>query len=112
MSGFNEQMVGAEEQVQARQCSDCVPFRTDKRLSWHYYLKTMKRSKIAFILRQSREDTAIGEILRNAGVDDSMLMPSEMSRLHQLVEENGKLKKIIADLFQYKEILKGSRRKL
>ena len=117
MSGFNEQMVGAEEQVQARQCSDCVPFRTDKRLSWHYYLKTMKRSKlaevqIAFILRQSREDTAIGEILRNAGVDDSMLMPSEMSRLHQLVEENGKLKKIIADLFQYKEILQGSRRKL
>jgi len=65
-----------------------VSFRTDERLSWHYYLKTMKRSKlaeeqIAFIVRQSKEETVIGEILRKAEINDSMLMPSEMSRLHQ-----------------------------
>jgi putative transposase len=63
----------------------------------------MKRSKlaaeqIAFILRQSKEDTAIGEILRKAGISDSMLMPSKVSRLRQLTEENSKLKKVIADL--------------
>ena len=76
----------------------------------------MKRSKlaeeqIAFILRQSKEDTAIGEILRQTGISDSMLMPSEVSRLHQLMEENDTLKKIIADLLQYKKILQDSRRK-
>ena len=77
----------------------------------------MKRSKlaeeqIAFVLRQSKEDTSIGGIFRKAGISDSILMPSEMGRLHQLVEENGTLKKIIADLLQYKKILQGSRRKL
>jgi putative transposase len=76
----------------------------------------MKRSKlaeeqIAFILRQSKEDTAIGEILRQTGISDSMLMPSEVSRLHQLMEENDTLKKIIADLLQYKKMLQDSRRK-
>ena len=75
----------------------------------------MKRSKLAeeqidFILRQSKEDTAIGEILSKAGISDSMLMPSEMGRLRQLMEENSKFKKVIADLLQYKEILQGSRR--
>ena len=82
--------------------------------------ETMKRSKlaeaqIAFILRQSKEDTAIGEILRKAGISDSMcgdLMPSEMKRLHQLEEDNRKLKKIIADLSQHKKMLQGRRRKL
>jgi hypothetical protein len=33
------------------------------------------------------------------------LMPSEMKRLRQLEEENGKLKKIVADLSLYKEML-------
>ena len=79
-------------------------------------ITTMKRSKlaeeqIAFILRQSKEDTAIGEILRQTGISDSMLMPSEVSRLHQLMEENDTLKKIIADLLQYKKMLQDSRRK-
>jgi putative transposase len=76
----------------------------------------MKRSKlteeqIAFLQRQSKEDTPIGEILRKAGISDSMLMPSKVSRLHQLMEENDTLKKIIADLLQYKKILQDSRRK-
>src|SRR5262249_24804869 len=72
----------------------------------------MKRSKfteaqIAFILRQGEEGTAVGEICRKAGISEATyynwrkkydgLMPSEMKRLRQLEEENGKLKKIVAD---------------
>ena len=72
----------------------------------------MKRSKfteaqIAFILRQAEEGTAVGEVCRKAGISEATyynwrkkygaLMPSEMKRLRQLEEENGKLKKIVAD---------------
>ena len=57
----------------------------------------MKRSKfteaqIAFILRQGKEGTAVGEICREAGMSEATyydwrkkyggLMPSEMKRLH------------------------------
>jgi len=71
----------------------------------------MRRSKsaeaqIAFILRQCKEDPVIGEIFRKAGI--SNLLPSEMKRLHQLKEENGKLKKILADLLRYKKMLQDS----
>ena len=67
----------------------------------------MKRSKftvpqIAFILRQGEEGSSIGEICRKAGISEATyynwrkkyagLMPSEMKRLRQLEEENGKLK--------------------
>ena len=38
-----------------------MSFRTDKRLSWHYYLKALKRSGAAEV-RQSKEDTAIGDL--------------------------------------------------
>src|SRR6266446_6312999 len=88
----------------------------------------MKRSKfteaqIAFILRQGEEGTAVGEICRKAGISEatyynwrkkySGLMPSEMKRLRQLEEENGKLKKIVADLSLDKEMLQDViRRKL
>ena len=66
----------------------------------------MKRSRfteaqIAFILRQGEEGTAVGEICRKAGISEATyynwrkkygrLMPSEMKRLRQLEEENGKL---------------------
>jgi putative transposase len=86
----------------------------------------MKRSKfteaqIAFILRQAEEGTAIGE--RKAGISEATyynwrkkyagLMPSEMKRLRQLEEENGKLKKIVADLSLDKAMLQDViRRKL
>ena len=68
----------------------------------------MKRSKfsegqIAYILRQAEEGTAIGEVCRKAGISEATfyawrkkyagLMPSEMKRLKQLEEENGKLKR-------------------
>ena len=73
----------------------------------------MKRSKfteaqIAFVLRQAEEGTAVGEVCRKAGISEATfyawrkkyagLMPSEMKRLRQLEEENGRLKKIVADL--------------
>ena len=86
----------------------------------------MKRSKfteaqIAFILRQGEEGTAVGEICRKAGISGATyynwrkkyggLMPSEIKR--QLEEENGKLKKIVADLSLDKEMLQDViRRKL
>jgi putative transposase len=80
----------------------------------------MKRSKfteaqIAFVLRQAEEGTAVGEVCRKAGISEATyynwrkkyggLMPSEMKRLRQLEEENGKLKKIVADLSLDKEML-------
>lgn len=80
----------------------------------------MKRSKfseaqVAFILRQAEEGTAIGEVCRKAGISEATfyawrkkyagLMPSEMKRLRQLEEENGKLKKIVADLSLDKAML-------
>jgi putative transposase len=80
----------------------------------------MKRSKFsegqtAYILRQAEEGTAIGEVCRKAGISEATfyvwrkkyagLMPSEMKRLKQLEEENGKLKKIVADLSLDKAML-------
>ena len=80
----------------------------------------MKRSKfneaqIAFILRQAEDGTPIGEVCRKAGIAEATfynwrkkyagLMPSEMKRLKQLEEENGKLKRIVADLSLDKAML-------
>ena len=80
----------------------------------------MKRSKfseaqIAFILRQAEEGTAISEVCRKAGISEATfynwrkkyggLLPSEMKRLCQLEDENGKLKKIVADLSLDKAML-------
>lgn len=80
----------------------------------------MKKSKftdaqIAFILRQADEGTAIAEVCRKAGVSEATfytwrkryggMMPSEVKRLRQLEEENGKLKKLVADLSLDKAML-------
>jgi putative transposase len=73
-------------------------------------MKTSKfnEAQIAYILRQAEEGTAIGEVCRSAGISEATfynwrkkyggLLPSEMKRLKQLEEENGKLKKLVADL--------------
>jgi len=81
---------------------------------------SLKRTKfsdqqIAFILRQAEEGTSVGEVCRKAGISEATyynwrkkyggLMPSEMKRLKQLEEENGKLKKLVADLSLDKEML-------
>ena len=80
----------------------------------------MKKSKftesqIAFILRQAEEGTAVAEVCRKAGISEATyynwrkkyggLLPSEMKRLKQLEEENGRLKWIVADLSLDKEML-------
>ena len=80
----------------------------------------MKRSKfteaqIAFVLKQAEEGTPVGEVCRKAGVSEATfynwrkkyagLMPSEMKRLKQLEEENGKLKTLVADLSLDKAML-------
>ncbi len=80
----------------------------------------MKKSKftdaqIAFILRQAEEGTPVAEVCRKAGISDATfytwrkryggMMPSEVKRLRQLEEENGKLKKLVADLSLDKAML-------
>jgi putative transposase len=80
----------------------------------------MRKSKfneqqIAFILRQADEGTTVEEVCRKAGVSIQTyyrwrskyggLMPSEMKRLKQLEEENGRLRKLVADLSLDKEML-------
>ena len=72
-------------------------------------------AQIAFILQQAEEGTAVGEVCRKAGISEATfyvwrkkyagLMPSEMKRLRQLEEENGKLKRIVADLSLDKAML-------
>jgi putative transposase len=72
-------------------------------------------SQIAFILRQADEGTPIAEVCRKAGISEATfynwrakyggLTPSEMKRLRQLEEENGKLKKLVADLSLDKAML-------
>lgn len=80
----------------------------------------MKRSKfseaqVVMILRQADEGATIGEVCRRAGISEATfyvwrkkyagLMPSEMKRLKQLEDENGRLKRIVADLTLDREML-------
>lgn len=80
----------------------------------------MKKSRfseaqIAFVLRQAEEGSAVGEVCRKAGISEATfyswrkryggMMPSEVRRLRQLEEENGKLKKLVADLSLDKAML-------
>ena len=72
-------------------------------------------SQIVFILKQAEDGTTISEVCRKAGISDATfynwrkkyagLLPSEMRRLRQLEEENGKLKRIVADLSLDKAML-------
>jgi putative transposase len=85
----------------------------------------MKKSRfsdqqIAFVLRQAEEGAGIAEVCRKAGISEATyyvwrrkfggLMPSEMRRLKQLEEENGKLKRIVADLSLDKKCCRTSGR--
>jgi len=88
----------------------------------------MKASKFtdaqkAFILKQGEEGVPVSEICRKAGISQATyfnwkkkyagLLPSEMRRLKQLEDENGRLKKIVADLTLDREMLQDViRRKL
>ena len=88
----------------------------------------MKKSRfseqqIAFILKQTEDGTGVEEICRKAGISQQTyyrwrkkyagLMPSEVRRLKQLEEENGRLKRMVADLSLDKDMLQDViRRKL
>ena len=88
----------------------------------------MKASKFtdaqkAFVIKQGEEGMPVAEICRKAGISQATyfnwkkrydgLLPTEMRRLKQLEDENGKLKKIVADLTLDREMLQDViRRKL
>jgi putative transposase len=88
----------------------------------------MKASKFtdaqkAFIIRQGEEGMPVADICRKAGISQATyfnwkkkyagMMPSEMKRLRELEDENGRLKRIVADLSLDKEMLQDIvRRKL
>lgn len=90
-------------------------------LSWlEEERKRMKASKFtdaqkAFIIKQGEEGSPVAEICRKAGISQATyfnwkkkyagLFPSEMKRLKQLEDENGRLKKIVADLTLDREML-------
>ena len=69
----------------------------------------------AFILKQADEGVAIGEVCRKAGISQATfyswrkkyagLLPTEMRRLEALEDENGRLKKLVAELSLDKEML-------
>jgi len=80
----------------------------------------VKRSRfteqqIAFALKQQEVGTPVDEICRKMGISDatfykwkkkySGLGPSELRRIKQLEEENGKLKRLVADLSLDKAML-------
>lgn len=80
----------------------------------------MKKSRfteeqIAFALRQAETGTPVKEVIRKMGVAEQTfynwkrkyggLSPSELRRLKQLEEENGRLKKLVADLSLDKHML-------
>ena len=80
-------------------------------------------SQIAFVLKQGDEGTPVAEVCRKAGISQATyfnwkkkfggLLPSEVKRLRQLEDENGRLKRIVADLSLDKEMLQDViRRKL
>ena len=77
----------------------------------------------AFILKQGADGMPVADICRKAGISQATyfnwkkkydgLLPNEMRRLKQLEDENGKLKRIVADLSLDKEMLQDAlRRKL
>jgi putative transposase len=80
----------------------------------------MKASKFthaqkAFVIKQGEEGTPVAEVCRKAGISQATyfnwkkkyawLMPSEMRRLRELEKEDGRLKKIVADLTLDREML-------
>jgi len=86
-------------------------------------MKASRFSAPAFILKQGTNGMPGADVCRQAGISLAIyfnwkkkydgLLPTEMRRLKQLVDENAKLKRIIADLSLDKEMLQDAiRRKL
>ncbi len=77
----------------------------------------------AFVLKQGADGVPVVEICRRAGISQATyfnwkkkydgLPPTEMKRLKQLEDENGRLRKLVADLSLDREMLQDViRRKL
>ena len=77
----------------------------------------------AFILKQGANGVPVAEICRKAGISQATyfnwkrkydgMTPPEMRRLKQLEDENGRLRKLVADLSLDREMLQDViRRKL
>ena len=86
----------------------------------------MKRSKyseeqITYALREAESGTPVGDVCRQLGISEATfyvwkkkfahLGVSELRRLRQLEEENGRLKRLVADLTLDKHILAETIRK-
>ncbi len=86
----------------------------------------MRKSKftdqqIAFALQQAETGTPVAEVVRKMGICEQTfyrwkkiyagLGPAEVRRLRQLEEENGRLKKLVADLSLDKSMLQDALRK-
>lgn len=86
----------------------------------------MKRSKfseeqVAYALRQAESGTPVGDVCRQLGVSEATfyawkkkyahLGVSELRRLRQLEDENGRLKRLVADLTLDKHMLSEALRK-
>ncbi len=86
----------------------------------------MKRSKfseeqIVYAIRQADTGTPVGDLCRQLGVSDATfyawkkkyahLGVSELRRLRPLEEENGRLKRLVADLSLDKHMLSEALRK-
>lgn len=80
----------------------------------------MKASKFsdaqkAFILKPGADGIAVAEVCRRAGISQAThfnwkktydgLLPTEMKRLKQIEDENGKRRTLVADLSLDKEML-------
>tara|TARA_R110002020_G_scaffold7619_1_gene31830 strand:- start:1389 stop:1655 length:267 start_codon:yes stop_codon:yes gene_type:complete len=76
-----------------------------------------------FILKQGADSVPVADICLKAGISQATyfnwkkkydeLLPTEMKRLKQLEDENGRLRKLVADLSLDKEMLQDViRRKL
>jgi len=86
----------------------------------------MKKSRfteqqIAMALQQGDSGTSIAEICRKLGISEQTyyrwkrryggLLPSELRKLRQIEEENGRLRRLVADLSLDKEMLQEVIRK-
>lgn len=78
-------------------------------------IEVFGRARQAFVLRQGEEGTPVAEVCRKAGISQATyfswkkkyagLLPDEMRRLKAREDENGRLKKIVADLTLDREML-------
>jgi putative transposase len=83
--------------------------------------KRFTEEQIAFALRQVDSGTTVGEICRKMGVAEATFYRwkkayagmgvAEIRRLKQLEDENGKLKRLVADLTLDKTMLQDALRR-